>query len=299
MRFTKMQALGNDYIYIDVIHQKISRLPSLARFLCDRHFAVGSDGMVLIGPSAEADFSMRIFNPDGTEAQMCGNALRSVGKYVYDHQMTKKTELKIETLAGVRTLKLTLFKGEVRMIRADIGEPEFLAVNIPVAAQRERFIGQQVFVLDRYFKMTAVSWGNPHVVVFTENVLSFDAAKYGKEIEGMTDLFPEKTNVTFAQFLPDGRIQIREWERGTGETISCGTGCCSALAAGVLEGITRRSADILQIGGTLHAEWDENTTHMFLSGPSKTVFEAEIDVSDTIGEDGAGAEAEENGYETF
>ena len=293
MRFTKMQALGNDYIYIDTITQSISRLPALARFLCDRHFAVGSDGMVLIGPSKEADFSMRIFNPDGTEAQMCGNALRSVGKYVYDHRMTKKTELKIETPSGVRTLKLTPFEGKICMICADIGEPEFLSVKIPVVTRRERFIGQQVFILDRFFKMTAVSWGNPHAVVFTEDVMHFDVEKYGYEIEHMTDLFPEKTNVTFAQFLPDGRIQIREWERGTGETISCGTGCCSALAAGVLEGMTNRSADILQIGGALHAEWNEKTNHMFLSGPSQTVFEADIDVSEIIEDDAEGKEAEE------
>lgn len=282
MRFTKMQALGNDYIYIDAIHQKITNLPELAKFISDRHFAVGSDGMVLICPSNKADFRMRMFNPDGTEGQMCGNALRSVGKYVYEHQMTDKTNLTIETMAGIRELSLHISGGIVNNIRADIGEPEFLASKIPVRSKQQYFIGQYVTVLEKNFLMTAVSWGNPHVVVFVDDVMDFEVEKYGKEIENMTSLFPQKTNVTFVQIEDGAAISIREWERGTGETLSCGTGCCSAVVASVLKGYSLREAAVKQIGGVMYVAWDEATNHVFLTGQSKTVFEADIDVSEIM-----------------
>lgn len=278
IRFTKMEALGNDYVYINAIHQNLSCLPRLARWISDRHFAVGSDGMVLICPSQKADFRMRMFNPDGTEGQMCGNALRSVGKYVYDHHMTDKTKLAIETLAGIKQLTLSVSDGVVATIRADIGEPDFRSFAIPVRTEQQSFIGQTVPVLEQRFLMTALSWGNPHVVVFTDNIQEIDIQKYGYEIEHMTELFPQKTNVTFAQYGKDGSVRIREWERGTGETISCGTGCCSAVAAGVLRGCAMRHTAVWQPGGVLDVEWDEETNHMFLTGPSRTVFEAEIEL---------------------
>lgn len=282
MRFTKMQALGNDYVYIDAVHQKITHLPELARFISDRHFAVGSDGMVLICPSEKADFRMRMFNPDGTEGQMCGNALRSVGKYVYEHQMTDRTELAIETMAGIRKLNLYVSGGIVNNIRADIGEPELVASKVPVKSVQQYFIGQYVPVLGKSFLMTAVSWGNPHVVVFVDDVMDFEVEKYGKEIENMTSLFPQKTNVTFAQIENGAAISIREWERGTGETLSCGTGCCSAVVAGVLKGCCLREAAVKQTGGVMYVAWDEATNHVFLTGQSKTVFEADIDVSEIM-----------------
>lgn len=283
MKFTKMQALGNDYVYINAINNKITHLPELARFISDRHFAIGSDGMVLIYPSDKADFRMRMFNPDGTEAQMCGNALRSMGKYVYEHRMTDKTELKIETMAGIKKVYLYVSGGIVENIRADIGKPEFTASKVPVRTEQQYFIGQYVSVLGKNFLMTAVSWGNPHVVVFVEDVMNFNVEKYGKEIENMTSLFPQKTNVTFAQIENGASISIREWERGTGETLSCGTGCCSAVAAGVLKGCCLREAAVKQIGGVMYVAWDEASNHVFLTGQSKTVFEADIDVSEIMG----------------
>lgn len=278
IRFTKMEALGNDYVYIDAIHQKLSCLPELARWISDRHFAVGSDGMVLICPSAKADFKMRMFNPDGTEGEMCGNALRSVGKYVYDHHLTDKTNLSIETPAGIRHLSLSVSGKTVKNIRADMGEPEFRASVIPIRTEKQCFIGQAVPVLGQHFLMTALSWGNPHVVVFVNNVEKLDIKTYGYAIEHMTELFPQKINVTFAQYGEYGSVKIREWERGTGETISCGTGCCSAVAAGVLQGCAGRNSAVWQPGGTLYAEWDEKTNHMFLNGPSRTIFEANIEI---------------------
>lgn len=283
MRFTKMQAYGNDYVYIDAIHQELKNLPELARFVSDRHFAIGSDGMVLICPSDRGDFRMRMFNPDGTEGEMCGNALRSVGKYVYDHRLTDKTELVIETLGGMQHLNLTVTDGLVSDIRADIGEPRLSTKVIPVNAGMPEFIEQPVEVLDKTFAITAVSWGNPHCVMYVDSVAELDVERYGRTIEHMTSIFPNKTNVTFAEFVRHDYIKIREWERGTGETIGCGTGCATAVVAGVLTGRTDRKVTVEQIGGPLLIEWDEGTNHLFMTGPSHTVFESEIDASHIIG----------------
>lgn len=279
MRFTKMQAFGNDYVYIDAIHQELKNLPELARFVSDRHFAIGSDGMVLICPSEMGDFRMRMFNPDGTEGEMCGNALRSVGKYVYDHRLTDKTRLVIETLGGMQHLTLTVTDGLVSNIRADIGEPRLDTGVIPVNTDMSEFIEQPVPVLDKTFHITAVSWGNPHCVMYVDSVADLDVEGYGRAIEHMTGLFPNKTNVTFAEFVRRDYIKIREWERGTGETIGCGTGCATAVVAGVLTGRTDRKVTVEQIGGPLLIEWDKETSHVLMTGPSHTVFEAEIDVS--------------------
>ena len=294
MKFTKMQAFGNDYVYIDAIHQTLPNLPELARFVSNRHFAVGSDGMVLICPSNAADFRMRMFNPDGTEGEMCGNALRSVGKYVYDHGLTDKTEITIETLGGIKQLELTVEKREaldgerempyknrgfVSNIKANIGSPILDTSVIPVNSDLPQFVEQKVNVLDKTFYMTAVSWGNPHVAMFVDSVADLDVRKYGRAIEYMTDLFPNKTNVTFAEVVNRNYIKMREWERGTGETIGCGTGCCTAVVAGVLTDRCDRKVTVEQIGGPLDIYWQENTDIMFMTGASHNVFEGEIDVS--------------------
>ena len=294
MKFTKMQAFGNDYVYIDAIHQTLPNLPELAKFVSNRHFAIGSDGMVLICPSNVADFRMRMFNPDGTEGEMCGNALRSVGKYVYDHGLTDKTELIIETLGGLQKLQLFVEKrvpkdgeknmpyenrGFVSNIKANIGAPRLDTKVIPVNTDLAEFIEQPVQVLDKTFYITAVSWGNPHVAMFVDSVDDLDVEKYGREIENMTGLFVNKTNVTFAQIVSRNYIKMREWERGTGETIGCGTGCCTAVVAGVLTDRCDRQVTVEQIGGPLGINWDEKTNTMFMTGPSHNVFEGEIDIS--------------------
>ena len=283
MRFTKMQAFGNDYVYIDAIHQELKNLPELARFVSDRHFAIGSDGMVLICPSEKGDFRMRMFNPDGTEGEMCGNALRSVGKYVYDHRLTDKTDLVIETLGGMQHLTLTVTDGLVSNIRADIGEPRLSTAVIPVVTELPEFVEQPVQVLDRTFHITAVSWGNPHCAMYVDSVADLDVEGYGKTIEHMTSIFPNKTNVTFVEFVRKDYIKIREWERGTGETIGCGTGCATAVVAVVLTGRTDRQVRVEQIGGPLFSAWDEKPNHRFMTGPSHTVFESEINASHIIG----------------
>ena len=281
-KFTKMQAYGNDYVYIDAINQKINNVHELAKYISNRHFGVGSDGLVLICKSNVADFRMRMFNPDGTEGEMCGNALRSLSKYVYDHKLTSKEELTIETLGGIQHVKLTVENGKAVNIEANIGKPVLDTKIIPVNTDLPEFIEQDVKVLDKVFKITAVSWGNPHCVMFIDNVDNFDVEKYGKEIEYKTELFPNKTNVTFAQVVDRNTIKIREWERGTGETIGCGTGCCTATVAAVLTGRCDRKVSVHQIGGVLETNWDEQTGTMFMKGPSHTVFESEIDVDNII-----------------
>ena len=278
MKFTKMQAYGNDYVYINAISQDLPDLPALARFVSDRHFAIGSDGMVLICPSEIADFRMRMFNPDGTEGEMCGNALRSLSKYVYDHKLTDKTELTIETLGGLQHIWLTVEDGVAVNIKADIGAPRMDTKVIPINTDLPEFINQPVTVLDRTFLVTAISWGNPHMVTFVDNVDTLDVHGYGRALEYKTDVFPNKTNVTFAQFVRPDYIKIREWERGTGETIGCGTGCCTAVVAAILLGMCDRKVTVEQIGGPLYVEWDEATGHVLMMGPSHTVFESEIEV---------------------
>ena len=222
---------------------------------------------------------MRIFNPDGTEGEMCGNAVRSVGKYVYDHRLTDKTEVMIETLGGIKHLTLFVKDGHAVNIKADIGSPVLDTEIIPVVTELKEFVEVPVKVDDITLNITAVSWGNPHCVAFIDNVDSFDVHRYGPVLENMTELFPNRTNVTFAQLVDRDNIKIREWERGTGETIGCGTGCCTAVTAGVVTGRCNRHVLVEQIGGTLDINWNEEDGHMYMTGVSNTVFEADIDVS--------------------
>ena len=279
IKFTKMQAFGNDYVYIDAINQELKNLPALARFVSDRHFAIGSDGMVLICPSEVADFRMRMFNPDGSEGEMCGNAVRSVGKFVYDHGFTDKEHVRIETLGGIKDLWFEITDGKVSNITANIGEPIFDVKRIPVNTITEEFMDQKVTILDREFNISALSWGNPHCVTFLEEDLTdFDVDRYGKAIEYHTELFTNKTNVTFAKVINRNYIKMREWERGTGETIGCGTGWCTAFVFANRLGLVDDEGEVEQIGGNLKVRWDKATNEVYMTGPSHTVFEAEIEV---------------------
>ena len=279
IKFTKMQAFGNDYVYIDAINQELTNLPALARFVSDRHFAIGSDGMVLICPSEVADFRMRMFNPDGSEGEMCGNAVRSVGKFVYDHRFTDKEHVKIETLGGIKDLWFEVTDGYVSNITANIGAPIFDTKKIPVNVSKDEFIDEPVKILDREFNISAVSWGNPHVVAFLEeDLMEFDVDGYGKAIEYHTELFTNKTNVTFGRIINRNYIKMREWERGTGETIGCGTGCCTAFVVANRLGLVDDEAEVEQIGGNLKVRWDKETGDVYMTGPSHTVFESEIEV---------------------
>ena len=280
VRFTKMQAYGNCYIYIDAIHQELTDVNALAKFVSDKHFGVGSDGMVLICPSKECDFRMRIFNPDGSEAEMCGNALRSTSKYVYDYHLTDKTDLTIETIGGIQHVHLFVEDGVAVNIRADIGEPRFAKAAVPVVTDADELYDKPVQVKDLQMKLSSLSWGNPHTVSFIENVDDFDVEGYGRAIECNTELFPQKTNVTFAQFVNKSYIKIREWERNCGETIGCGTGCCTAAVFAMRLGMCDRKVTVHQIGGDLEVEWNEDTGHVLMTGPSHVIFDSEIDTED-------------------
>lgn len=269
--FTKMQAYGNDYIYVDAIHQQIENPGKLSKEISRRHFGVGADGLVLVCPSQVADFRMRIFNPDGTEAEMCGNAIRSVAKFVYFHHLTEKTEFFIETLGGIKHMQLAVENGQVVNIHAQIGAPEFSANKVPVVTDETEFIDQELPILDRVFRASCVSWGNPHTVIFVEDTENFDVHKYGPAVEN-SHQFPCRTNVTFAQVINEDTIRIREWERGTGETLGCGTGCCSALVVAHRLGLCHRKATVIQPGGPLQVLWDDQGfVHMI--GPSHIVYQ--------------------------
>lgn len=282
IKFTKMQAYGNDYVYVDAIHQQIERPGELAQRISDRHFGVGSDGLILICASEKSDFRMRVFNPDGTEAEMCGNALRSTAKFLYHYQFTRKETITIETLGGIQTVYLQVEDHKVTNIRAKIGKPELSAGKVPVESREDMFLCQPLRIGEQTFMASSLSWGNPHTVIPVEDVEQFDVKKYGPIIEHM-ECFPERTNVTFAQVVDRSHIRIREWERGTGETLGCGTGCCSAVVIMNMLGKCERVVEVEQPGGVLHVEWDEEDI-VYMTGPSYIVYEGEYmdETEDTV-----------------
>lgn len=268
-----MQAYGNDYVYINTLNQNIENPNELSKEISNRRFGIGSDGLVLICHSDICDFRMRMFNPDGSEGEMCGNALRSLSKYVYDYKLTEKTELTIETLGGIQHVKLDVENGVAVNITADIGYPRYSAKQIPVNTEKPEFITEDVKILDRVFTMSSLSWGNPHTVIFiNEDLYKFDVEKYGKAIENYTELFPKRTNVTFAVIDSDKYIRMREWERGTGETLGCGTGCCTAAAVAHRLGLVGREVKVEQIGGILEISIAEDG-RMTMKGPSNVMFD--------------------------
>ncbi|MCI8412169.1 MAG: diaminopimelate epimerase [Clostridia bacterium] len=275
-KFTKMHGLGNDYVYMDAIHQNIENESDLAQFVSNRHFGIGSDGLILICNSDIADFKMRMFNSDGSEAEMCGNGIRCVGKFVYDKGLTNKTEVNIETLAGIKKLRLNIKEGKVDTVRVDMGEPILLPKQIPVISSEDIVKNLKLKALDKEFIFACVSMGNPHAITIVDNVEKFDVEKYGKILE-IDKAFPKKTNVEFVQIIDKNNIKMRVWERGSGETLACGTGACATAIACNLKGLTNRKTNIKLLGGTLEIEWDEKDNHVYMTGPAVTVFEGILD----------------------
>lgn len=274
MQFTKMHGLGNDYIYINLFKEVVNDPAGLSRKMSDRHFGVGSDGIVLIGPAREesgADFRMQMFNADGSEAEMCGNAIRCVGKYVYDHEMTDKRTFSVETLGGVKTLDLTVERDKVSTVRVDMGEPVLDPSLIPMSVEGDSFIDREIRVNGRTYKGTAVSMGNPHIVIPVSGIDDLDLSLVGPQFEHHP-LFPRRTNTEFIENPDKGNIRMRVWERGAGETLACGTGASASLVASVLTGKANRKAIVHLLGGQLTVEWDEETNHVFIDGPATTVF---------------------------
>ena len=278
LKFTKMHGLGNDYVYMDAINQKIENRSELAKFVSDRHFGIGSDGLILICPSEKADFRMQMFNQDGSEAEMCGNGIRCVGKFVYDKGLTNKTTITVETLAGIKTLVMTEKNGKIEAVRVDMGEPILEPKLIPVISEENPVKNLQLKVEDKEFKFTCVSMGNPHAVAFIEeDVNDFDICKYGAKLE-VNKAFPNKANIEFINVIDDKTLKMRVWERGAGETLACGTGACASAVAAMLNGYTSREVTVHLLGGDLKIEWSKADNHVYMTGTATTVFEGEIEV---------------------
>lgn len=275
MKFTKMQGAGNDYIYINCFAENVPDPESLAVRLSDRHFGVGGDGIILICPSDSADIRMQMYNADGSDGKMCGNGIRCVAKYAYERELVSKTEFTVETGAGIKTLFLTVENDIVKTVRVDMGIPSFECADIPVNAEMDEFIDMPIEVLGRSFDVTCVSVGNPHAVIFVDDVLKTNVEQLGPVIEAHP-MFPERVNVEFVEAVDEKTLKMRVWERGSGETLACGTGACASLAAAVKLGIAGRRARLILLGGELEIEWNADNGHIFLTGPAEFVFDGEI-----------------------
>lgn len=277
IKFTKMHGLGNDYVYIDCTEeQKIKNISSLAQFISNRHFGVGSDGLILICKSDIADFKMRMFNYDGTEAEMCGNGIRCVGKFVYDKGLTKKDNITVETLAGIKKLKFNIKEGNVEIVEVDMGEPILEPDKIPVISEEAIVKNLKIKARENEFKFTCVSMGNPHAITIVDNTKDFNIEKYGPVLE-KDEHFPRRANIEFIELVDKNNIKMRVWERGAGETLACGTGACASVVACALNGYIENEANVELLGGTLKIRWDKENNHIYMTGPATTVFEGEID----------------------
>lgn len=286
MKFTKMHGCGNDYVYVDCTKEVIPNISETAIRVSDRHFGIGSDGLILIKTSDVADFEMDMYNADGSRGKMCGNGIRCVAKYVYDHGLTDKTTITVNTLSGIKTLKLTVEDGKVSKVRVDMGEPELIPAQVPVKAsvlgladdRREAIVAEPLEIKGRSYDITCVSMGNPHCITFIEeDVRDFPLEKVGPVFE-KHELFPERVNTEFINVIDKDHLRMRVWERGSGETLACGTGACAVAVASYLNGFTGRSVDIELLGGHLEVVYDEKTNHVFMTGPATEVFSGEIDL---------------------
>lgn len=278
MKFTKMHGLGNDYVYVDATKEKIpDNISEIAKFISNRHFGIGSDGLILICKSDICDFKMKMYNMDGSEAQMCGNGIRCVGKYVYDKGLTHKNKITVETLAGDKTLRLNIAKGKVNTVEVDMGEPILEPNKIPVDIKSDEHIIKDLLIkaIDKTFTFTCVSMGNPHAVTLVNDVEKFNVAKYGSILENDIH-FPERANIEFIEIIDDRTIKMRVWERGAGETFACGTGACAVAVASVINKLVEREVTVKLLGGDLEIKWNKENNHVYMTGPATTVFEGEI-----------------------
>ncbi len=283
MKFTKMQGCGNDYIYINGFEEKIAqeRKPELVRKISDRHFGIGGDGAIFINPSDKADFEMEMYNADGSRAEMCGNGIRCVAKYVYDFGLTDKTDISVISCGQVKHLQLFLKDGKVETVRVDMGAPILTAEDIPVnplpGREKQRIIDEPIKVQGKEYRMTCVSMGNPHAVVFLDDVEHLDIEKIGPYFE-THERFPKKINTEFVKVLDRHTVQMRVWERGTGETLACGTGCCATVVACILNGLTDNAVTVKLLGGEIRIEWDGADGPVYMTGPAVSVFTGEFPI---------------------
>lgn len=275
MKFTKMHGCGNDYVYVNCFEETVENPADVARFVSDRHYGIGSDGLILICPSEIADFRMAMYNLDGSEGKMCGNGVRCIAKYVYDHHLTDKTQISLETLGGIKYLDLNIKDGKVETVKVDMGEPILNPEDIPVNISKDVVIDEPVEVDGRIWNMTCISMGNPHAVVFVDDTKSIDLEKMGPSFEKHA-IFPEQVNTEFVHVIDRHTVDMRVWERGSGETFACGTGACATAFACILNGKTEDTVLVHLVGGDLLIEYDRETNHIFMTGPATEVFSGEI-----------------------
>ena len=273
-----MQGIGNDYVYVNCLEETVEHPSELAKLVSDRHFGIGSDGLILIRPSAQADFFMEMFNADGSRSEMCGNGIRCVGKYVYDHGLTDKTQITVNTLAGVKHLTLHVEDGRVAAVTVDMGEPVLDAALIPVEAAESPVVSAPIEVAGQAFEMTCVSMGNPHAVMFMDDTAAVPIDQIGPAFE-FHPAFPKRVNAEFIQVLNRSEANMRVWERGTGETLACGTGACASVVACILNGLTDDEVTMHLLGGDLRIRWNRDDNRVYMTGPAATVFEGEFDAS--------------------
>ena len=279
MKFTKMQGLGNDYVYVNCFEEKIENPPAVARYVSDRHFGIGSDGLIMINPSEVADFEMEMYNADGSRGEMCGNGIRCVAKYVYDYGLTDKTQISVETLGGIKYLDLTVEDGKVVLVKVDMGKPELKSDLIPIISENEKVIDEPIEVDGQVYHMTGVSMGNPHTVIYVDDVKNLDLEKIGPKFENH-ERFPKRINTEFVHCIDRNTVEMRVWERGSGEPLACGTGACAVAVASILNNLTDTRVTVKLLGGDLQIEWDREKNHVFMTGPAKVVFDGVIDITE-------------------
>lgn len=277
MKFTKMQGIGNDYVYVNCFKEQIENPSQAAIKVSDRHFGVGSDGLILIKPSDVADFEMEMYNADGSQGAMCGNGIRCVAKYVYDYHLTDKTSISVNTKSGIKYLDLTVEDGKVKEVKVNMGAPILNTAEIPMIYGKEQVIAQPLNINQNLYEVTAVSMGNPHVIVYMEDVKSLKIEEVGPYFE-KSSVFPESVNTEFVRVIDRNTVEMRVWERGSGETLACGTGACAVAVACVLNGYTEDQVTVKLLGGDLKIFWDREADLVYMTGPAEVVFDGEIQI---------------------
>lgn len=275
MNFTKMQGLGNDYVYVNCFQEKVENPSELSIKVSDRHFGIGADGLILIKPSDVADFEMEMYNADGSQGAMCGNGIRCVAKYVYDYGLTDKTSITVNTKSGIKYLDLTIENGKAVQIRVNMGAPILEAPRIPAISSKERVINEPVFVDGKEYHITAVSMGNPHAVTYIDDVKGLEIEKIGPKFENH-EMFPDRVNTEFVKVLDSHTVEMRVWERGSGETLACGTGACAVAVASILNGLTEEEVTVKLLGGDLKIYWDRKENLVYMTGSAEVVFDGEF-----------------------
>lgn len=274
MKFTKMQGLGNDYVYVNCVEKKLENASQIAIAVSDRHYGIGSDGLILINSSEVADFEMEMYNADGSRGEMCGNGIRCVGKYVYDYGLTDKTHVTIETLAGIKYLDLQVENGKVKQVRVNMGSPLLKPEEIPIALEGENVMDVPISINDTVYRMTGVGMGNPHTVVFLDDIEQMKIEEIGPKFENHS-YFPNRVNTEFVKVIDRTHVKMRVWERGSGETLACGTGACAVSVACILNGLTEEDVTVSLLGGDLQIQWERKENIVYMTGPAEVVFEGE------------------------